>query len=151
MDKRNWSKDELNAFLESLDGYNPEVDTVREIEDGECDFDIQALGHLIEIDERKDSVLNLEVLKRIEQVYGMLKHEFENSGTDVSYALHRPYQSMGYVMAEGKSIRFKNTSVLRKCMELASNTEAYPMAKDAVRITFTFHGLTNKIREVGSV
>lgn len=151
MDNICLNKDALNAFLESLKDYNPEVDAISEevFEDG--DLDIKLLGHMIEIDERYDSVLNTEVLKNIRTVYGLLQKELENTGVKISYELHRPYHSMGYVMVEGKSINFKNTRVFKKCMELSSNTEVYPLAKNGVRTTFTFHGLTNKIREVCEV
>lgn len=151
MNNKGFSRDDLRAFLESLDGYNPEVDIVKETEGDDEDLDIQMLGHIIEIEERNAAVINTDVLKNIGTVYGLLQRELSDSNVKISYELHKPYQSMGYVMVEGREIHFNNTSALRKCMDLASNTEAYPMAKNAVRIVFTFHGLTNKIREADAV
>ena len=130
------NKDEIEAWVEDFD------DSVFTVED---DAIIETLGALIEKSESVTSVLNLETLLKIKKVYGFMSKEFARTDVRVTYGLHDPYPSMGFVELEGNSIAFKNTDVLRKCMELASNTECYSLTKHAARLIFTFHRLTKPI------
>lgn len=131
------NKDEIEAWIEEFD------DSVFTDED---DAIIEALGQLIEESESGTSALNTETLLKIKKVYGLMSKEFAGTGVRVKYGLHDPYPSMGFVELEGSNISFENTDVLRKCMELASNTECYSLLKHEVRFTFTFHKLTVPIR-----
>ena len=52
---------------------------------------------------------------------------------------------MGGVSVEGKVLEFAGSKWFARAAEFASNTEVYPLAKNRVRLTFTFHGLTAPI------
>lgn len=52
---------------------------------------------------------------------------------------------MGSVFVEGKEIEFQNPEWFSKISKFASNVEVYVLAKNKVRLTFTFHGLTAPI------
>ena len=63
----------------------------------------------------------------------------------MTYTLNKPLNSMGTVSVEGNPLMFTNSLWFSRAAEFASNMEVYPLAKNLVRLTFTFHGLTNPI------
>ena len=115
-----------------------------DVEQALDDF-IDAISDELEVDEAKTTILNINKLKQIKFVYSMLK--YLTSGTDavVSYKLYEPFKTMGSVSVEGKEIEFQNPDWFSKISKFASNIEVYVLAKNKVRLTFTFHGLTAPI------
>ena len=106
---------------------------------------IEAFGEEILEDESKTSMINPGRYQQINLAYAMLKRMMEGTGAKVSYELHQPFKSMGSVSVEGKLIEFQHPMLFSKVAALAHNTEVYPLSKNAVRLTFTFHNLTTHI------
>lgn len=106
---------------------------------------LEMISQEIEDDEEKTTMLNLQKYKQIQFAYSMLKYLTRGSDAVVSYKLNEPFKTMGSVSVEGKSIEFYNSEWFARVAEFASNTEVYPLAKNRVRLTFTFHGLTKAI------
>ena len=115
-----------------------------DVEQALDDF-IDAISDELEVDEAKTTILNINKLKQIKFVYSMLKYLTSKTDAVVSYKLYEPFKTMGSVSVEGKSIEFYNPEWFARVAEFASNTEVYPLAKNRVRLTFTFHGLTKAI------
>ena len=74
-----------------------------------------------------------------------LRYITKGQNVTVSYKLHEPFKSMGSVSVEGEQLVFDKPEWFARVAEFASNTEVYPLAKQAIRMTFTFHGLTKTI------
>lgn len=106
---------------------------------------LEMISQEVEDDEEKTTMLNLQKYKQIQFAYSMLKYLTRGSDAVVSYKLNEPFKTMGSVSVEGKSIEFYNPEWFARVAEFASNTEVYPLAKNRVRLTFTFHGLTKAI------
>lgn len=106
---------------------------------------LEMISQEIEDDEEKTTMLDLQKYKQIQFAYSMLKYLTRGSDAVVSYKLNEPFKTMGSVSVEGKSIEFYNHEWFARVAEFASNTEVYPLAKNRVRLTFTFHGLTKAI------
>jgi len=111
----------------------------------EIDELIEALREPIENDDRKVTVLNALKLRQIQFAYAALRYLTKDSGAVVTYKLYEPFKTMGSVSVEGESLEFTNPEWFARVAEFASNTEIYPLTKNGVRLTFTFHGLTAPI------
>ena len=122
------------------DGYKSPEETEEDIGDLVC-----ALNELIMKDEGRTSVLDLTRMDQIMFCYTALKFYTKNMKVKLSYKLNEPYQSMGSISVEGKCMEFKDPRWFSRIAEFASSMEVYPLAERAVRITFTFHGMTNPI------
>lgn len=96
----------------------------------------------IEADELRTSVINPVKLKQIQFTYNALRFMTKGSGAKVSYKLHEPYNSVGYVSVVGKNISFLYPEWMAKISELASNVEIYPKTNGTVQMNFAFHELT---------
>ena len=107
---------------------------------------IKTLGEIIEKEDNRTALLNMEQLKKIGTVYALAKELFRDSGCKVSCELHKPYKSMGYVTIEGKNIHFAEPVWLNRMGQLAHNFEVYPLTNGKVRLTFTFHGLAVPVK-----
>ena len=46
---------------------------------------------------------------------------------------------------ETERLDFDNPEWFARAAEFASNTEVYPLAKNRIRLTFTFHGITTPL------
>ena len=106
---------------------------------------IEAISQELEDEEWNTTVLDIQKSKQIQFAYSVLKYLTRGSDAVVSYKLHEPFKTMGSVSVEGKSIEFYQPEWFARIAEFASNTEVYPLAKNRVRLTFTFHGLTKSI------
>lgn len=95
-----------------------------------------------EEDENRTTVLNPLRLTQMKFVYSVLKYLTRGTSADVTYKLNEPFKTMGSVSAEAYALDFINPKWLARAAEFASNTEVYPLAKNKIRLTFTFHGLT---------
>ena len=112
----------------------------------------QAMDALIECieddvnnDENKTTVLNPLRLSQLQFAYAALQYITRGQDVKLSYKLYEPFKTMGSVTVEGKTLKFDNPEWFARVAEFATNTEIYPLAKNAVRMTFTFHGLTAPI------
>jgi len=106
---------------------------------------IEALREPIENDERKVTVLNALKLRQLQFSYAALRYLTKGSNAVVTYKLYEPFKTMGSVSVEAESLEFTKPEWFARVAEFASNTEIYPLAKNGVRLTFTFHGLTAPI------
>lgn len=109
----------------------------------------QAMDELIEDikddvgnDESKTTVLNPLRLKQLQFAYAVLQYITKDKDVQLSYKLYEPFKTMGSITLEGKTLEFDKPEWFARVAEFATNTEVYPLAKSAVRMTFTFHGLT---------
>lgn len=78
-------------------------------------------------------------------VYSVLKHFAKGTDAVLSYKLCEPFKTMGSVSIEAKQLEFDSPEWFARAAEFASNTEVYPLAKNRIRLTFTFHGITTPI------
>lgn len=125
-------------------GFDKTFLTDEDIEQSMDDF-IEAISQELEDEEWNTTVLDIQKSKQIQFAYSVLKYLTRGSDAVVSYKLHEPFKTMGSVSVEGKSIEFYQPEWFARIAEFASNTEVYPLAKNRVRLTFTFHGLTKSI------
>ena len=99
----------------------------------------------IEADDKKTTVLDGLKLKQIQFAYSVLQYITRGTDTKVSCTLNEPFKTMGSISVEGPILEFDCPEWFSRVAEFASNTEVYPLAKNKVRLTFTFHGLTKPI------
>lgn len=125
-------------------GFDKTFLTDEDLEQSMDDF-IEAISQELEDEEWNTTVLDIQKSKQIQFAYSVLKYLTRGSDAVVSYKLHEPFKTMGSVSLEGKSIEFYQPEWFARIAEFASNTEVYPLAKNRVRLTFTFHGLTKSI------
>lgn len=111
------------------------------------DFDklVKKFSELYEAQKDKPSVVNQLRLRQMEFVYSVLKKISKGKNARISYKLYEPFESMGSITIEGESIEICNPEWFARAVEFASNIEVYPLEKKAVRMTFTFHGLSKHI------
>jgi len=125
-------------------GFDKTFLTDEDLEQSMDDF-IEAISQELEDEEWNTTVLDIQKSKQIQFAYSVLKYLTRGSDAVVSYKLHEPFKTMGSVSVEGKSIEFYQPEWFARVAEFASNAEVYPLAKNRVRLTFTFHGLTKSI------
>ena len=99
----------------------------------------------IEADDKKTTVLDGLKLKQIQFAYSVLQYITRGTDTKVSCKLNEPFKTMGSISVEGPILEFDCPEWFSRVAEFASNTEVSPLAKNKVRLTFTFHGLTKPI------
>ena len=99
----------------------------------------------IEADDKKTTVLDGLKLKQIQFAYSVLQYITRGTDTKVSCKLNEPFKTMGSISVEGPILEFDCPEWFSRVAEFASTTEVYPLAKNKVRLTFTFHGLTKPI------
>lgn len=125
-------------------GFDKTFLTDEDLEQSMDDF-IEVISQELEAEEWNTTMLDIQKSKQIQFAYSVLKYLTRGSDAVVSYKLHEPFKTMGSVSVEGKSIEFYQPEWFARIAEFASNTEVYPLAKNRVRLTFTFHGLTKSI------
>lgn len=125
-------------------GFDKTFLTDEDLEQSMDDF-IEVISQELEAEEWNTTMLDFQKSKQIQFAYSVLKYLTRGSDAVVSYKLHEPFKTMGSVSIEGKSIEFYQPEWFARVAEFASNTEVYPLAKNRVRLTFTFHGLTKSI------
>lgn len=106
---------------------------------------IEGLRPDIEADDSKVTMLDAFRLKQMQFAYAALKYLTMNTDAVVSYKLNEPFKTMGSISVEAQSLEFNKPEWFARVAEFASNTEVYPLTKNMVRLTFTFHGLTKPI------
>ena len=100
---------------------------------------------LFAADEEKTTVLNPMKLQQMQFAHAALKYITRDSDVEVSYKLNTPFKTMGSISVEGETLAFDKPEWFARVAEFANNMEVYPLVKNRVRLTFTFHGLTKPI------
>ena len=115
--------------------------------DIETAFDsfVDAIYDEVMNDEMKTTIINLPKHQQMKFVYSVLKHFAKGTDAVLSYKLCEPFKTMGSVSIEAKKLDFDNPEWFARAAEFASNTEVYPLTKNRIRLTFTFHGITTPI------
>ena len=116
-------------------------DDIRHLLDG---F-VEGMQDMVAEDEGKTTIINPLRLAQIKFTYSVMKYLTRDTDAEVTYKLNEPFKTMGSVSVEGKVLEFAGSKWFARAAEFASNTEVYPLAKNRVRLTFTFHGLTAPI------
>lgn len=129
--------------VEEID-FNEEFSADGEAESA-MDSLVIALGEAVAEDESRMSIINPMKLRQISLAYKVLKYIMRGTDAKVTYQLHQPFHSTGFVSVVGKEIRFQHPTWMVKLAELASNVEVYPLTGGNVRLNYTFHGLTRPI------
>lgn len=114
--------------------------------DAEQEQFLDALAALILADERRTAVLNFAKYVKIEAAHAILQaltRDMED--VKLTYELHQPFRSMGYISLEGESPEFDNPLLFARAVGLADNIEFYPLVNGRVRIDLAFNGLTKPI------
>lgn len=114
------------------------------VEEMEKEFDaiLSAVQDNIEADERKVTVLNALRMKQFQFSYAAILYLTRGTDVVVSYKLYEPFKTMGSIHIEGETVAFQDMVRFARAAEFASNIEVYPLAKNKVHMTLTFHGLT---------
>lgn len=107
---------------------------------------IENLREDIENDEAQPTVLNCLKFQQMKFAYAALRYITRGKEVTLSYKLNEPFKTMGSISVEGKLLEFDNPEWFARVAEFATNTEVYPLAKNKVRMTFTFHGLTTQVQ-----
>ena len=103
---------------------------------------VEGMQDMVAEDEGKTTIINPLRLAQIKFTYSVMKYLTRDTDAEVTYKLNEPFKTMGSVSVEGKVLEFAGSKWFARAAEFASNTEVYPLAKNRVRLTFTFHGLT---------
>lgn len=106
---------------------------------------IDSIKDDINNDESKTTVLSALRLKQLQFAHAALQYITKDEDVQISYKLYEPFKTMGSITIEGKVLEFDKPEWFARVAEFATNTEIYPLAKNMVRMTFTFHGLTAPI------
>ena len=106
---------------------------------------VEGMQDMVAEDEGKITIINPLRLAQIKFTYSVMKYLTRDTDAEVTYKLNEPFKTMGSVSVEGKVLDFAGPKGFARAAEFASNTEVYPLAKNRVRLTFTFHGLTAPI------
>lgn len=96
-------------------------------------------------DEMRTTVLNPLKMQQFQFAYAALQYIMKDKNVQISYKMYEPFKTMGSITVEGTVLEFNKPEWFARIAEFASNTEIYPLNKNAVRMTFTFHGLTTPI------
>lgn len=111
--------------------------------DEDLDDAIRDLAEDVLADEERTAVLRPLRFEQMNFAHAVLKYLTKDmDDVSLTYNLHEPFKSMGYITLEGKMLEFAKPEWFCRAAEFASNVEIYPLAQNRVRLTFTFHGLT---------
>ena len=130
---------ELKAF-----GFDTEFMSDAEVEEM-LDNLVTTVGDEAAADDSKTAIINPYRIQQLLYTYKVLKYLTKGTKAKVSYTLHEPHKSMGYVSVVGSNLQFENTGWFLKAVELASNFEVFPKTDGIVEMNFTFHGLTRTL------
>lgn len=107
---------------------------------------LDTICEAIEKDEQKTTMLSTIRFEQMKFCHAVLRYLIQGkSGLKLTYELNKPFKTMGYISLEGEVLEFTKAEWFARAAEFASNMEVYPLAKNKVRLTFTFHGLTTPI------
>ncbi len=105
-----------------------------------------SLAEDVERDEERASITNYNTLKIMQISYKALLDMLDKKNVRVTYTLHKPYTSMGYISITSRSeIKVDDPGVFAAISKLASNIEAYKRTDGVIQINLTYHGLTTPL------
>lgn len=102
------------------------------------------LARQIAEDEEGTSVLDIDASQGFVDTYISMKRAVTGEDAGVTYKMHRPFASTGYITVSGKTIVITDTDAFIRSLKRASISEIYPKTDGTAVIEFTFHGLTRK-------
>ena len=91
-------------------------------------------------------VLNFSQVKNIEDVKRCINKALCGDMFSVNTKMHEPFQSVGVIYVEGKSVVVRDAKLFAQICRAASNCDIYPQNDGKVCMAFTFHGLTIPLR-----
>ena len=111
--------------------------------DEQLEAALDEISEAIEKEDKKPTVMSPLRFEQMNFCHAVLKYLTKDmKGVKLTYALHKPFKTMGYVTVEGKELMFTKSEWFARAAEFANNMEVYPLEQNKVRLTFTFHGLT---------
>ena len=106
---------------------------------------VNGIKNDINKDELRTTILNPLKMEQFKFAYAALQYIMKGKNVQISYKMYEPFKTMGSITVEGAVLEFDKPEWFARIAEFASNTEIYPLTKNIVRMTFTFHGLTTPI------
>lgn len=129
----------MNDFDE-LEGF----ETPEEAEDA-INEALLSLVEDVERDEERASITNYNTLKTMQISYRALLGMLDEKNVKITYTLHKPYISMGYISITSCSeIMVDDPEVFAVISKLASNIEVI-RTDGIIQIILTYHGLTKPL------
>ncbi|NLZ35882.1 MAG: hypothetical protein GX897_00175 [Clostridiales bacterium] len=129
----------MNEDLDRFEGMTE--DEIEELNDSLLD----EIGKRITEYELRTAIVNPAKIKQLEFVHEILSILLEGQDVKIAKKVFKPFKSMGSVSVEGAEIKIRYPDIFMKIASFADNIEVYPLVKEAVRMTFTFHGVTKPI------
>lgn len=115
-------------------------------DDEQIEAALDVITEAIQKDEEKTTIVSVRRFEQMQFAYAVLKRIAERTpGVSISYELYKPFKSMGYITLEGETLEVHDRKWFSRAAEFADNIEVYPLAKNRVRLTMTFHGITKPI------
>lgn len=113
----------------------------------EKDFDAftEIVREKLEKEKDEQKMVNLLQYDKMKFVESVMKKLAFICDAKVKTEINKTFQSVGSVTVEGKDLFFTNLEWFARASEFANNIEIYPLEKNLVRITFTFHGLVRSV------
>lgn len=101
------------------------------------------IGKIAEQEDSRTQIINLPRMKQMEFVHDALEILVKGQDVAISTKINEPFKSMGSVSVEGRSVSFYKPEWFNRVAQYADNVDIYPLTNGKIRMTFTFHGLTN--------
>lgn len=127
---------------EELDSIQKEIESCDDVENA-LDSIVDSIGKTIVTEDNLPAIINIENVKKLSNVFGIMKYLTRGTKSKVTYELHKPFKSMGSVTVTGKQILIRNPDLFLKAIKLSSNFDVYTKTNNTIEMDFTFHGLTN--------
>ena len=119
------------------------VSEMKDIEiDKELDDLILKFGKMVQEDEAKRTTPDEEREQMVKDVCEITQEIVTGENVKVTYKLHEPFPSSGYVEVRGKDITVKRPDILAEIMKLAVNIDVCCLANGDVVMNIGFSGLT---------
>lgn len=125
-----------------------EFEGFEELDEDEDEFNeaLLTLAEDIARDEEGTSITNYQTMKIMQLSYRALLGMLGKKDVSITYMLHKPYTSMGYISIMSRNdIKINNPKVFAVISKLASNIEAYKRTDGMIQINLTYHGLTTPL------
>lgn len=126
---------------EELDFIQKQIESSDDVENT-LDSIVNSIGKRIVKEDSKPAIINIENIKKLSNVFGIIKYLTRGTKSKVTYELHKPFKSMGSVTVTSKSITIRNPDLFLKAIKLSSNFDVYTKTNNTIEMDFTFHGLT---------
>ncbi|MBR0156336.1 MAG: hypothetical protein IJM20_02310 [Clostridia bacterium] len=106
---------------------------------------VDTLAKVVAEDEKSPRLIDDSRVQAVQDAYKKAQELFKGRGTKVSYALNKPFTSMGYVSVVSKEFSIKDTIKVVSLFKTADNIEVYPKTDGTIQINLTYHGLARKV------